>query len=191
MTRAPTCARADEAMATLSPTHPQRITRSIIEGRIALADRGSFGRASRVRAGDLRRRRSRHRPIIARLASDRGRARSRRVQTAALDLASTARAQARTLQGGKPRSFRTAIAGGRVRACIGSGGADRGCTARGGRCIGATRPSTVDASHPDVADGHATGARNPRSRPQLTSCDSQPLQWMLWRSRPVRWCWPL
>ena len=30
-------ARADEAMATLSPTHPQRIARSMIEGRIALA----------------------------------------------------------------------------------------------------------------------------------------------------------
>ena len=141
-------ARADEAMATLSPTHPQRIARALIEGRILLAASDhSAAQAAFERA--LQAAPQQSSAVIAKLGMAEV-ALARGESSAALELATTARAQAASLQGGKPQSFRTAIAGvvcARALEAAGQMEAARRAAADALEQLTAT----VDASHPDVA----------------------------------------
>jgi eukaryotic-like serine/threonine-protein kinase len=141
-------ARADEAIATLSATHPARITRLWIEGRLALAvgelaaAQSAFDKA--IVAAPQQASAVTARLGLAEVALARGE------PTAALDLARAACAQAVHLQGGKPHSFRTAIARvacARALAAAGQIEAARRDAADALEHLAAT----VDPSHPDIA----------------------------------------
>ena len=140
--------RTDEAFVTLSATHPQRITRLWIEGRLALAagDRAAAQAAfeKAIEAAPQQASAVTARLGLAEVALARG------DWTAALDLARAARAQATQLQGGKPHSFRTAIASvmcARVLAAAGQIDKARSEAADALEQLNAT----VDMAHPDIA----------------------------------------
>ena len=153
-------ARADEAMATLSATHPQRIARSMIEGRIALVT-GDHAAAQAAFERALKAAPQQSSAVIAKLGMAEV-ALARGEWTAAIDLARAARTQAAHLQGGKPRSFRTAIAAvvcARALAAAGQIEAARREAADALERLAAT----VDPSHPDIATATrlAGGTQNP------------------------------
>jgi serine/threonine-protein kinase len=140
--------RADEAFVTLSATHPQRITRLWIEGRLALAAgelaaaRAAFDKA--IEAAPQQSTAVTARLGLAEVALARGES------TAALELARAAREQAKHLQGGKPRSFRTAIAGVVCARALAAAGQIE--TARREATDALEHlAATVDPSHPDIA----------------------------------------
>ena len=141
-------ARADEAMATLPPAHPQRITRTLIEGRILLAASDhSAAHAAFAQALDAAPQQST--AVIAKLGMAEV-ALARAEPSAALELAIAAHSQAASLQGGKPHSFRTAVAGvvcARALEATGQLEAAR----RAAVDALAQLSATVDPSHPDVA----------------------------------------
>ena len=141
-------ARADETMATLSPTHPQRITRSIIEGRIALAA-GDHSAAQAAFARALEAAPQQSTAVIARLGLTEV-ALARREWTTAIDLARAARTQAASLQGGKPRSFRTAIAAVVCARALEAAGQIEAARREAADAL-EHLAATVDPSHPDIA----------------------------------------
>ena len=122
-------AHADEAMATLSPTHPQRITRLLIEGRIALAT-GDYSAAQAAFEQALRRRRSRRRPLSRSLGWPKSRLLA--ASPARRWNWPPARAQAARCRAAS-RVFPHRDRGRNVRARTGADGQIRGCTARCGR----------------------------------------------------------
>ena len=105
-------------METLSPTHPQRIALLIIEGRIAVAA-GDHSAAQAAFERALEAAPQQSSAVFAKLGMAEV-ALARGESSVALELATTARAQAVSLQGGKPHSFRTAIAAVDVRTRTGS-----------------------------------------------------------------------
>jgi tetratricopeptide (TPR) repeat protein len=158
-------ARADEAFATLPATHPQRIARLWIEGRLALAAgdptaaQAAFEQA--IEAAPQQASAVTPRLGLAEVAL------ARSEWTAALDLASAARTQAAHLQGGKPQSFRTAIAAVMcARALEAAGQIDKARREAGDALE--QLAATVDVAHPDVA----TATRLARAESAEPHCPS-------------------
>ena len=141
-------ARADEAMATLSPTHPRRIARLIIEGRIAVAA-GDHSAAQAAFERALEAAPQQSSAVIAKLGMAEV-ALARGEPSAALELATTARAQAASLQGGKPQSFRTAIAAVVCARALEAAGQIEAARREAADAL-EQLAATVDPSHPDVA----------------------------------------
>ncbi len=139
---------ANKALETLSATHPHRITRSLIEGRIALAT-GDHSAAQAAFEQALQAAPQQASAVIAKLGMAEV-ALARGESSAALELATTARAQAVSLQGGKPRSFRTAIAGVMCARALEADGQIQAARREAADAL-EHLAATVDPSHPDIA----------------------------------------
>ena len=141
-------ARADEAFAKLSATHPHRITWLWIEGRLALAA-GDPAAAQTAFEQAIAAAPQQATAVTARLGLAEV-ALARGESTAALDLARAARAQAVHLQGGKPHSFRTAIASAMCARALAAAGQVEKARSEAVDALEQLN-ATVDSAHPDIA----------------------------------------
>jgi serine/threonine-protein kinase len=142
-------ARANDAAAALPPAHPQRVTLRYLAGRLALA--GADVTAARLAFDEVIAQAPEQAiAVMARL----GVAQLELVRgepDAALAAAETAKAQAMRLQGGKPVSFRTGLAGLTKARTLAAAG--RASEARlEAKQAAATLALTVDAGHPALAE---------------------------------------
>ncbi len=151
---------ADEAGAGLSPTHPQRVTRLWLAGRLALATGDATGAQAAFQAA-IDAAPQQASAMMARLGLAEA-ALGRGESTTAIDLAASSTHAGGTFAGRQAAVFPHGDRVRNVRARTRSGWADSGCTARGGRCIGAPcRYGGPVASR--YSDGNATGGRHPRT----------------------------
>jgi tetratricopeptide (TPR) repeat protein len=138
---------ADAKASALPPSHPQRILRMIVAGRLASSD-GHLDAAqdafrSAIDAAPQQATAVMARLGLAEIALQRG------APQEALELARAARAQAERLQGGKPHSFRTALA---TVTCAGAqlaAGDEAAAGATGHEAL-ALLAASVDPDHPAV-----------------------------------------
>ena len=143
-------AHADEVGAGvgLSPTHPQRVTRLWLAGRLALATGDATGAQAAFQAA-IDAAPQQASAMMARLGLAEA-ALSRGESTTAIDLARAARTQAAHLQGGKPRSFRTAIAEVVCARALAAAGQIEAARREATDAL-EHLAATVDPSHPDIA----------------------------------------
>ena len=132
----------------LSPTHPQRVTRLWLAGRLALATGDATGAQAAFQAA-IDAAPQQASAMMARLGLAEA-ALSRGESTTAIDLARAARTQAAHLQGGKPRSFRTAIAGVACARALAVAGQIEAARREATDAL-EHLAATVDPSHPDIA----------------------------------------
>ncbi|MDZ7589311.1 MAG: protein kinase [Rubrivivax sp.] len=146
----------DAGLSATPPRHPQRISSHLIEGRVALAD-GKVGTAQTAFESALDAAPVQATAVMARLGLAEV-AHAQGKPECMAQLARAAKAQALELQGGKPQSFRTALASATLARALHALGDAKAAQQEATEAVERLTAS-VDALHPAFAEARVLAAR--------------------------------